>query len=55
MTCMFTLKALGGGDTRSSEATFVYHVLSLSRRNVSVLVKMFYKVTSTEAKKLAVV
>ena len=45
---MLTLKALGGGDSRSTEATFVHHVLS-SRRNVSALVKMFYKVTSTSS------
>ena len=49
MTCMLTLKALGG-DSRSSEATFVYHVLSSSRKNVSVLVKMFHKVTSISRK-----
>ena len=59
MTCKLTLKALRG-DSRSSEATFVHHVLSSNRRNVSALGKMFYKVTSTtksirKQKKLAVV
>ena len=53
MTCILTLKALGrgrgAGDLRSSEATFVHHVLSSSRRNVAALVKMFYKVTGASS------
>ena len=48
MTCMLTLKALEG-DSRSSKATFVYHVLSSNRWNVSAVVEMFYKVTSTSS------
>ena len=36
-------------DSRSSEATFVINALSSSKRNVSALVKMFYKVTSTSS------
>ena len=43
------LEGSWGVDSRLSEATFVYHVLSSSRRNVSALLKMFYKITSTSS------